>query len=86
MKTIALYLAKKYALDALEKVTDANADKIAATTLKVSRWIAALESVTAFLRKLAAKLTDGVLTAEESEATMDDATALADEIKKELAA
>ena len=86
MKTLAIYLAKRYALDALEKITETNKEKIASASAKVTKWIAALKGVTEFLDKLNARLADGVLTTEEASETMAGAESLAEEVKAELAA
>ena len=82
MKTMAIYLAKKYAIGFVRSAVTAKKDKVSYWAKKVQTAAVKAEAVLAFLKALAARLADGELAAEEASVTIDEAKALAVEIVK----
>lgn len=82
MKTVAIYLAKKYAIGFVRSAVTAKKDKVSYWAKKVQTAAVKAEAVLMFLKVLAARLADGELTQEEASATVDEAKALATEIVK----
>ena len=84
MKTLAVWLAKKYALSAIEDATRAKKDKIASAVAKVTKWMNAVDELGKFLSCLRTKLQDGVLEKAESEHLITCAENTIDAICKEV--
>ena len=82
MKTLVVYLAKKYALSAVKDAVTANKDNVAKYATIVRTWTNRVRMVLTFLQVLADRLADGVLTDAEIEQTVTDAEALAEEVTK----
>jgi hypothetical protein len=62
MKTMAIYLAKKYAIGFVRSAVTAKKDKVSYWAKKVQTAAVKAEAVLMFLKVLAARLTDGELT------------------------
>lgn len=81
MKTLVIWLVKKYALSAIKDVVAANKDKVSYYSDKLSFWIGKVKEALSFLEALASRLADGELTDDEATATIDDASKIIDSIK-----
>ena len=77
MKTLTIWLAKKYALSLVRDAVAAKADTVALWATRVGKWIERIGAVAEYLRGLASKLSDGVLTEDEATAALAEANALA---------
>ena len=82
MKSIIIWFAKKYALSAIQDAVDANKDEVGRWSQRIRVWLRYIGKVSVFLDQLAAKLEDGVLTAEEADVAVEEARTLATELKE----
>ena len=80
MKSIVKWFAKKYALDAVKDAVSAQADDVSYWSKKVGQWLGKIRLVTAFLERLAERLSDGALSDEEADRTIEESQILAKEV------
>lgn len=81
MKSLVIWLVKKYALSAIKDAVSANKDKVAKYATATQVWLNRLNWITGFLNSLVDRLKDGELTDEEAEAVIIEANAILDSIK-----
>jgi hypothetical protein len=81
MKSLVIWLVKKYALSAIKDAVSANKDKVAKYATATQTWLDWLDRITGLLNSLVARLKDGELTDEEAEAVIIETTAILDSIK-----
>lgn len=65
MKTIVLYLAKKYIINSINYVLEKNKDSVSNITSTLDVWIARLETILTAMKKLNNRVADGRLDDEE---------------------
>ena len=82
LKSLAIYLAKKYAIAAIQDAVKAKKPEVASIAVKVSAYAQKAASVVAFLNALAHRLADGELTDQEAADTICEAKDLAESITK----
>lgn len=80
MKTLAIYLAKKYALSAVKDAIRAHGTDVAKWASRIGVWLGKLRVATAYLERLAERLNDGELDDAEADSTIKEAEVLAKEI------
>lgn len=81
MKSLVIWLVKKYALSAIKDTVSANKDNVAKYATAAQVWLNRLNWITGFLNSLVDRLKDGELTDEEAEAVIIETTAILDSIK-----
>ena len=82
MKTLAVWLVKKYAVGAIQDAVKAKKPEVAIWATKISVWIVAVNRLLAFLFALSRRLEDGELTDQEAADTIAEAKDIADSIAK----
>lgn len=82
LKSLAIYLAKKYAVAAVQDAVSAKKPEVSAIALKVSAYAQKAASIVAFLNALALRLADGELTDQEAADTIAEAKELAETVTK----
>lgn len=82
LKSLAIYLAKKYAVSAVQDAVAAKKPEVSAIAAKVSAYAQKAASVVAFLNALALRLSDGELTDQEAADTIAEAKELAETVTK----
>jgi len=82
LKSLAIYLAKKYAVAAIQDAVAAKKPEVSAIALKVSAYAQKAASVVGFLNALALRLSDGELTDQEAADTIAEAKDIAESITK----
>lgn len=89
LKSLAIYLAKKYAVAAVQDAVAAKKPQVSAIALKVpvyalkvSAYAQKAASIVAFLNALALRLADGELTDQEAADTIAEAKELAETVTK----
>ena len=80
MKSIVIWFAKKYALDAVKDAVSAKSDDVSKWSKKVGVWLGKIRLMTAFLERLAERLSDGALSDAEAERTIEESQILAKEV------
>ena len=80
LKSIVISLAKKYALKAVQSAVEANKDTVVAWCARIGVWLEKIGRVVAFLEGLRQRLSDGVLTVDESDEAVEEAKLLAAEV------
>jgi hypothetical protein len=81
MKSLVIWLVKKYALSAIKDAVSANKDKVAKYATATQIWLIRLDNITGLLNSLVMRLKDGELTDEEAEEVINEANAILDSIK-----
>lgn len=82
IKSLAISLAKRYAVKAIQEAISAKRDDVGKWSTRVGVWVARLRLVVAFLERLCARLADGELTDDEVKRTTDDLCILSDEVTR----
>ena len=82
MKTLAVWLVKKYAVAAVQDAVKAKKPEVAEWATKIGGWIIKVNRLLAFLNALAGRLSDGELTDQEAADTIKEAKNIADSIAK----
>lgn len=82
IKGLVVKLVKRYAVGEVRDAIRAKGDTVREWTPRVAKWLAKARLVVAFLERLAARLMDGELTAEEAERTEMELGILAEELGK----
>ena len=80
MKSLVIWAAKKYALGAIQDAVTAKKENVAAWSKKIGVWLGKIRIVTAYLERLAERLSDGALTDEEADKCIAEAEVLAGEV------
>ena len=80
MKTLAIWFGKKYALSLIQDAVSAKKEKVAKWATRIGVWIERIGYVAKFLGALADRLSDGVLTVGEADATITEAKQLAEQV------
>jgi hypothetical protein len=81
MKSLVIWLVKKYALSAIKDAVSANKDKVAKYATATKTWLIRLDRITGLLSSLALRLVDGELTDEEAEEIITETNTILDSIK-----
>lgn len=82
LKSLAIYLVKKYAVSAVQDAVKAKKPEVAEWATKIGGWIVKVNRLLAFLNALAGRLSDGELTDQEAAETISEAKDIADSIAK----
>ena len=82
LKSLAIYLAKKYAVSAVQDAVAAKKPQVAEWATKISGYIVKVNRVLSFLIDLSRRLEDGELTDQEAADTIAEAKDIADSIAK----
>lgn len=82
LKSLAIYLAKKYAVAAVQDAVKAKKPQVAEWATRISGYIVKVNRVLSFLNALAGRLSDGELTDQEAADTIAEAKDIAEEITK----
>ena len=80
MKSIVIWFAKKYALDAVKDAVAVRSGDVSYWSKRVGMWLGKARLVVAFLERLAERLNDGALTDDEATRTVEEAQLLAKEV------
>lgn len=80
LKSLAIYLAKKYAVSAIQDAVKAKKPEVAIWATKIGAWTVAANRLLAFLFALSRRLEDGELTDREAADTIAEAKDIADAI------
>lgn len=81
MKSLVIWLVKKYALSAIKDAVSANKEKVAKYATASQIWLIRLERTTGLLKSLVVRLKDGELTDEEAEEIIAETNDILDSIK-----
>lgn len=81
MKSLVIWLVKKYALSAIKDAVSANKEKVAKYASASQVWLNRLDRTTGLLKSLVVHLKDGELTDEEAEEIITETNAILDSIK-----
>ena len=79
MKTFVLWLAKKYAVSAVNDTLVKYKDNVLKITSKITLWTERLEKIILQLKKINARVADGKITKEEIEESMSELDVLVQE-------
>lgn len=82
IKKLAVKLVKGYAVGALRDAIHARGEAVAKWAARIARWLAKARLVVAFLERLADRLKDGELDADEAARTEQELGILADEVTR----
>lgn len=82
LKSLAIYLAKKYAVAAVQDAVAAKKPQVAEWATRISGYIVKVNRLLAFLIALSRRLEDGELTDQEAADTIKEAKDIADSIAK----
>ena len=79
MKTFVLWLAKKYAVSAVNDTLVKYKDNVLKITSKITLWTERLEKIILQLKKINARVADGKITKEEIEESVSELDVLVKE-------
>lgn len=82
LKSLAIYLVKKYAVAAVKDAVSAKKPEVASVAAKVAVYAQKAVSIVTFLNVLAQRLADGELTDQEAADTIAEAKDLAEYFTK----
>lgn len=82
LKSLVIYLVKKYAVSAVQDAVAAKKPQVAEWATRISGYIVKINRLLAFLIALSRRLEDGELTDQEAADTIKEAKDIADEIAK----
>ena len=82
LKSVAIWLVKKYAVSAIQDAVAAKSPEVATWSKRISGYITKVHRVLAFLNDLAGRLSDGELSKQEAQDTIAEAKDIAEELTK----